>query len=152
MYAISRLKAARRAWYWAVHLRRRGRLHYKRFYDLTHGGSKKAFDAAVAWRDSVSTKLDVLTLREFHQQKRSNNTSGVPGVHFLKTVRQPEGVWQALLKLPDGKRTSKTFSVHKFGGKEAFRRAAAARKRMLDMVEDRPYLSHTTAKRLAPRN
>jgi hypothetical protein len=31
MYAISRLKAARSAWYWVVHLRRRGKLHYKRF-------------------------------------------------------------------------------------------------------------------------
>jgi hypothetical protein len=34
MYAITRLKAARDAWYWAVHLKRRGKLHSKRFYDL----------------------------------------------------------------------------------------------------------------------
>jgi len=80
----------------------------------------------VAWRDSVSAKLDVLTLREFHEQKRSNNSSGVPGVHFLKTSRQPDGVWQALLKLPNGKRASKTFSVRKFGRREAVLRSALA--------------------------
>jgi hypothetical protein len=151
MYAISRLKAARNAWYWAVHLRRRGALYVKRFYDLKHGGSNNALAAAVAWRNEVCGCLQPLTRREFHEQQRSNNRSGVPGVHFLKTVRQPGGVWQAILKLPNGKRTSKTFSVHKFGSNEAFSRAVGARKQMLDMLDDRPYLNHTTAKRLAPR-
>jgi hypothetical protein len=149
MYAISRLKAARNAWYWAVHLRRRGKLHYKRFYDLKHGNGKKALAAAIAWRDGRLARIRVLTVRQFHEQKRSNNRSGVPGVHFLRTIRQPNGIWQAMLKLPNGKRTSKTFSVRKFGHKEAFRRAVAARARMLEMVEDRPYLYSATAKKFA---
>ena len=32
MYAIIRLKAALKAWYWAVHFKRRGKLYYKLFY------------------------------------------------------------------------------------------------------------------------
>jgi hypothetical protein len=40
MYAIVRQKAARNAWYWAVHLKRRGKLHFRRFYDGAHGGSR----------------------------------------------------------------------------------------------------------------
>lgn len=41
VYAITRLKAALSAWYWAVKFKRRGKLYSKRFYDLKHGGSKK---------------------------------------------------------------------------------------------------------------
>jgi hypothetical protein len=55
-----------------------------------------------------------MTFREFHQQKRSNNRSGVPGVHFLKTRRQPQGAWQEKIKLPNGGKITKTFSVRKF--------------------------------------
>lgn len=151
MYAIVRLKAARSAWYWAVHLKRRGVLHYRRFYDRKHGGSQKALAAAVAWRDAISAKVAAMTVREFHEQRRSNNRSGVPGVHFLRTVRQPTGIWQAMLKLPNGRRISKTFSVGKYGRREAFRRAVAARSQMLEKVQHRLYLTHATAKRLAPR-
>jgi hypothetical protein len=95
MYAITRQKAARSAWYWAVHFRRRGKLHYKRFYDLKLGGSDKARAAAIAWRDQKIAATKTLSYREFHQRKRSNNTSGVPGVHFVKSARQPQGSWQA---------------------------------------------------------
>lgn len=50
-------------------------------------------------------------MREFCQQKRSNNTSGVPGVHFLRLKNQPKGIWQARIKLADGRKIHKTFSV-----------------------------------------
>jgi hypothetical protein len=151
MYAITRLKAAINAWYWAVNFRRRGKLYYKRFYDQKHGGSKNALAAAMDWRDRNLAQAEVLTHREFCQQKRSNNTSGVAGVHFLKTIRQPGGIWQARIKLPDGRKIHKTFSVRKFGRREAFKRAVGARADMLLMVEDRPYIKHPTAKRFAPR-
>jgi hypothetical protein len=124
-------------------------LHVRRFYDGKHGGSKKALAAAVAWRDALCHRLDVMTLRQFHEQKRSNNRSGVPGVHFLKTAAQPTGIWQALLKLPNGRRISKTFSIRKFGDDVAFRLAVAARATLLEVVQDRPYLNNRIAKRLA---
>lgn len=149
MYAIIRLKAALNAWYWAVHFRRRGKIHYKRFYDLKHGSSKKALAAAIAWRDWSLARTKILTYREFHQQRRSNNSSGVPGVHFLKTAAQPRGIWQAKIKLLNGRCTTKTFSVRKFGRREAFERAVAARAEMLELVEDRPYLYNATAKQFA---
>jgi hypothetical protein len=149
VYAIIRLRAARNAWYWGVHFSRRGKLHYKRFYDLKHGSSKKALAAAVAWRDRELARAKALTYREFHQRRRSNNKSGIAGVHFLRPARQPRGIWQAKITLPDGTSMTRAFSMRKFGSREAFKRAAAARARMLTLVGERPYLHHPTAKRFA---
>jgi hypothetical protein len=152
MYAIRRHRAAVKAWCWRVHFGRRGKIYSKSFYDLTWGGSKEAKAQAIAWRDAQLAELDVLTVREFHQQKRSNNVSGVPGVHFHKTARQPLGFWQAKVRYHDGKSMAKSFSVLKFGDKEAYRLAVTARYELLAKVENRPYLKHPVAKRLAKQS
>ncbi len=149
MYAINRLKAAKSAWYWAVHIRRRGKVYFRRFYDLKLGGARKALAAAVQWRDGVLANTRVLTFREFHARRRSNNTSGVPGVHFVKGVRQPLGSWQAKIRLAGGRKVHRSFSVRKFGSRQAFRLAVAARERLLELVADRPFLYSRTAKRFA---
>lgn len=146
-YAISRIQGRSGAWYWRVHFRRAGVLHEKTFPDLGHGGKKAAFAAAIAWRDAGLTKIEVFTKRDFHAQKRSNNTSGVPGVHIVKTPAQPLGTWQAKIKLPDGRKITKGFSVLKFGDQAAFRLAVAARKRMLELIDDQPYLTSPVARR-----
>ena len=151
MYAIRRMKRAVNAWCWAVDFTRRGRLYSKQFHDQKHGGSEKALAAAIAWCDRALVRARILTHREFCQQKRSNNTSGVPGVHFLRPARQPQGIWQARIKLPDGRKKHKTFSVRRSGYQKSFERAIDARTEMLLMVEDRPYLSHPTAKRFAAK-
>ena len=127
-------------------------MYAKTFYDLTSGGSKEAKGQAIAWRDAKLAELKALTLVEFHKRKRSNNVSGVPGVHFHKTARQPLGFWQAKIRFHDGKSRAKSFSVLKFGDKEAFDRAVAARSELLAQVESRPYLHHPVAKRLSRVN
>ncbi|MDZ4251363.1 MAG: AP2 domain-containing protein [Sulfuritalea sp.] len=149
MYAIHRRRAAIKAWYWRVNFRRRGKLYAKTFYDLTCGGSQAAKAQAIAWRDEQLAAIKALSLLEFHQQRRSNNLSGVPGVHFHKTPAQPVGFWQANIKCNDGKRVAKSFSVRKYGEREAFRLAVAARSELLTQIEDRPYLYHAMAKRLS---
>ena len=120
-------------------------------YDITSGGSKKAKAEAVAWRDQRLAEFKALTLLEFHQQKRSNNVSGVPGVHFHITPVQPLGYWQASIRFHGGKRMAKSFSVRKFGRREAYRLAVAARAELLAKVENRPYLYDAVAKRLSSR-
>lgn len=89
-----------------------------------------------------------LSMVEFCQHKRSHNTSGVPGVHFLTSPRQPLGFWQAKLKL-EGTGKTKTFSVLKHGYQPAYEMAVAAREQMLAMAQDRPYLYDPLAKRVA---
>ena len=147
VYAIRRYRAAKNAWCWWVNFRRRGLPYDKRFYDLKHGGSRAALEAAVRWRDKQLRRYPPLTMREFHAQTRSNNTSGAPGVHFLTPRRQPEGVWQARIKLRDGRKLHRTFSVRKFGDTEAFARAVAARDDLVALVDERVYLKHRTARR-----
>ena len=136
LYAITRLKAAKNTWYWKVNFKRTGKLVERRFHDLMLGGEKQAFAVAVAWRDAELKRTKALTKREFHAQKRSNNVSGVPGVHFVKAAAQPQGVWQAKITLADGRKVTKSISVRKFGDKEACKRAVAERTRMLELVEE----------------
>jgi hypothetical protein len=47
---------------------------------------------------------------------------------------------------------AKSFSVLKFGDKEAYRLAVTARYELLAKVENRPYLKHPVAKRLAKQS
>lgn len=151
MYAISRIEAKPGIWCWSVNFRRRGKAHYKSFYDLQSGGSRKALAAAIQWRDSQLAKTQALSKREFHQLIRTNNQSGVPGVQFIQPKTQPQGSWQARLKLPDGKEMTRTFAVGRFGFDEAFRMAVEAREELLGQIEDKPYLLHPTAKRYEAR-
>ena len=152
MYAVTRLKVAKNAWCWRINFRRRRKTYSRGFHDLKHGGSKKALAAALAWRDRQLKRAGVLSFREFHAHRRSNNTSGVAGVHFLTSAAQPRGTWQAKIKLPDGRKVTKSFSVRRFGERQAFRFAAAARARMLDLVGERLYLKHATAVKFAARS
>jgi hypothetical protein len=116
---------------------------------LICGGSKEAKALAIAWRDEQLRQLEALTLLDFHKQKRSNNVSGVPGVHFLKSARQPLGFWQAKIKPHNGRSKTKSFSVLLHGEREAFHLAVAARDELLGKVNNKPYLKHPVAKRMA---
>ena len=149
MYAIRRHRAAIKAWCWRVRFSRRGVMYAKTFYDRACGGSKEAKAQAIAWRDAQLAELQALTLVEFHKHQRSNNVSGVPGVHFHKTPRQPLGFWQAKIRFHDGTSVTKSFSVLKFGDKDAYRLAVAARSELLARVKNGPYLHHPVAKQLA---
>jgi hypothetical protein len=126
-------------------------MYSKTFYDLACGGSKEAKVQAVAWRDAQLAQIEALTMVEFHERQRSNNASGVPGVHFHKTTRQPLGFWQAKIRFHDGKSRAKAFSVRLHGFEEAFRLAVAARSELLEKVESRAFLHHPVAKRLSLR-
>lgn len=148
MYAIHRHRAAKNAWCWRVRFSRRGKHYSKSFYDLACGGAKAAKAQAIAWRDEQLAVIKALTMLEFHQQKRSNNISGVAGVHFHKTPAQPLGFWQAKIKPKNGKRVAKSFSVCKYGEREAFNLAVAARTDLLAQIEDQPYLYHSVAKQI----
>ena len=146
MYAITRRRAAVAAWCWRVGFRRKGKLFTKTFYDLACGGSAEAEAMAIAWRDEKLAEAETMSMAEFHAQKRSNNVSGVPGVHFHKTTQQPLGFWQATIQFASKRRIAKSFSVRRHGNDEAFRLAVAARTKMLAIVQDQPYLYHPDAK------
>ena len=91
----------------------------------------------------------MLTNHEFRRSLRASNTSGAPGVLFIRPKNQPSGSWQAKLKLPDGTSIAKTFAVKKHGERSAFGQAVAAREEMLKRIQDGPYVFHPTAKQFA---
>jgi hypothetical protein len=43
----------------------------------------------MAWRDEQLTKTQPMSMVDFFQLKRDNNTSGVQGVNFLTSARHP---------------------------------------------------------------
>lgn len=137
MYAITHSQADKGTWYWAVTISRNGLRYHRRFYEPKYGGSAAALQAAIEWRDARLADTPPMSVLEFCQKKRSNNTSGSPGVHFLTPARQPDGIWQARLKLADGTKMTKSFSVRQHGNRKAFKLAVAARKAMLLTVQDR---------------
>ena len=145
-YAISRLCSPGGFWYWAVAFRRRGKAYFKSFYDVRRGGSELSLAAAIAWRDEQLARLQALGKRDFCQLLRSTNSSGEPGVQFIRQVHQPQGSWQARHKLPDGRQITRTFAVKKHGEREAFRLAVQAPHAMLESVEDTPLVHHPEAK------
>ena len=138
-------------WYWAVDFSRHGEHCYRRFYEPMHGGSEAARAAAVAWRDERLVEVKALGILEFCRKKRTNNRSGEPGVHFLTPPAQPEGIWQAKLKLANGTGATRTFSVRKHGHQAAYEMAVAARHEMLRQARDRPYVHDALARQLAAR-
>jgi hypothetical protein len=151
MYALKRLQHDSGVWYWRVSFSRKSQRHVRRFYDSAHGGNAGARRAAIAWRDHMLAQVQPLSVAEFCAHQRSNNTSGVPGVHFLRTAAQPQGFWQAKLKLGDGTQKTKNFSVAKHGERKAYKLAVEARQQMLQSVADRLYLHDPLALELAPR-
>lgn len=152
MYALKHLQATSGTWYWVVNFSRSGTMYSKRFYEPMYGGSKQARQAAIAWRDEMLAKTKPMTVVEFSQKVRSNNTSGVPGVTFHKTAVQPEGIWQAGLTLASGKRLRKSFSVLMHGERQAYELAVQARQAMLGDAQDSPYLYANVALKAAKAN
>jgi hypothetical protein len=150
-YAIIYQKQPGRSDCFIVSVRRRGRTYTRRFALSKHGGSAAALMAAIAWRNKLVGEEPVFTLREFHDLVRSNNTSGIPGVTFIRPSKQQDGVWQAKLSRADGHRLCRMYSVRKFGFEEAFALAAAARLEFIASLPEQSYLVHPIAKRLSPK-
>ena len=151
MYAIAKRQYPTGTWFFKVHFQRAGKLYQHRFSETTHGSLAKALKAAVTWRDGQLASAQTLSVKAFCAFKRSNNSSGVAGVHFLKSLKQPQGLWQAKLKIGGGKYKSKNFSVLLHGNHAAYEMAVAARLEMLSHAKDAPYVYDEVAKRLAPK-
>jgi hypothetical protein len=88
----------------------------KMFSDAVHGGKAKARRAAIAWRDKTAA-----TISPSRRTQRGRTAYGyVKRVELARRV----GVWPvylAWLRLPDGRAASTTYSIQKWGAREAKR-------------------------------
>ena len=135
MYGITRSKIKSGKFScWQVAVYRRGMSFSKSFSDLTWDGMENALAAAKRYRDAMLQRVSPLTMLEYVQTIKVNNTSGFAGVIC---VRKPSGVtiWRAAIQLPGGKRVSKTFSERVYGS-QARELAIQTRQEMLSLVDE----------------
>lgn len=149
-YAISLGRSSKGHPMWVVSFSRQGVLHTRKFSFGQKRTRQQARAAAEAWRDAQLRRVQPMTIIEFAALDRANNTSGVPGVSFYRPKRQPLGIWQARLILGDGTRMIKSFSVKRLGYEGALAQAVAARRKMEEAANDRPFLHDALALRCAP--
>ena len=143
MYGITRSISKRndKSLCWKVTISRRGIRFCKSFHDQTWEGAENALAAAKRYRDATVQRIPPLTIREFAQKLKANNTSGFVGVYPGQS-RSGVRIWRACIKLPSGKSVSKSFaeSVH---GPRARELAIQARQQLLDLLEETNTLTHS---------
>lgn len=149
-YALTQGLTAKGTPYWSVRFSRAAVPHERRFYGPKYGSMDAARSAATTWRDQMLATVQPLSKLDFCQISRSNSSAEIPGVVRSAPKRQPEGIWQARLKLAGQPAQIASFSVRKFGEAEAYELAIQARKRMLANADDQPFLHADKAKLLAP--
>lgn len=120
---------------WDVAVHRHGKPYRKSFTVHRYGSTEAALTAARAWRDEVVQSVRALTLAEYSNLERSNNTSGYPGVYLMRTTKRGKDgsvrvtlAWEA--RSPTGLKPAqkKSFAILKFGEDKAYELAVEARK------------------------
>jgi hypothetical protein len=99
----------------------------KMFSDAVHGGKRKALRAAVGWRDQT---LAALRPSDSARARRAVERGYVKRAELARRV----GTWPvyiAWIRMPDGRAASTSFSIARWGAREAKRRCELylARKR-----------------------
>jgi hypothetical protein len=124
---ITRFDYGRTHAWWVRFQRSTGgtRVVSKMFSDAVHGGKAKALRAAIAWRDRTAATIQ--------PARRRRTKAGVGYVKRAELARRV-GTWPvyiAWIRMPDGRAASTSFSVARWGEREAKRRCQLylARKR-----------------------
>jgi hypothetical protein len=97
----------------------------KMFSDAVHGGKAKALRAAIAWRDRTSASIRPA------RRRRMPPSYGYVRRTELARRAGTSPVYLAWIRMPNGRAASTSFSIAKWGVREAKRRCALylARKR-----------------------
>ncbi|MDF1754187.1 MAG: AP2 domain-containing protein [Verrucomicrobiales bacterium] len=130
---ISRLEQESSGTYgWQVRIQRNG-VRYGRFFsDYEWGGTQKALNIALQYRDRVIAHQERVsqTSVRAHETVGARNQSGVVGVTRI-SQRSAKGIeyhfWQASWTDQDGNRRTVRYSVLKLGEEKAFELACVAR-------------------------
>ena len=105
-----------------------GKKHSKMFSDLKSGGTTAALLAALAWRDSIKTKIGMpLALK--HIQGKANTNTGLVGIRHVEKDNKYHVTWQC----PCGKHGHTSVSIKKHGKKRALKLAIQIRERKEEM-------------------
>ena len=132
---LSRLEADdRRGGGWQVRMQRQGQRFTRYFADSTFGGKLAALRQAKAFRDQVELDYPSMDVAERARTPPANNRSGIVGVrlHRQKDRRGDYDYyhWCWVAQWTDGhrRRRTRSFSIQKYGDREAYRLACRARR------------------------
>ena len=154
-YAISRIRF-KNCQGWSVSVNRHKVPYRKVFTVYRYGCLDKALMAARAWRDEIVQTVPPMTLMEYSNQERVNNTSGYPGVYLMRLVKKDKAgnerchvSWEA--RTPTGLKPAqkKSFAVIKYGEVRAYELAIEARKAFVAQLDG--YLSNGLPEHLRER-
>ena len=100
----------------------RKKVTYDKFFtDNSFGSHQKALKAAIAYRDKTLATYITYTKKEIATKLIASNTSGISNIalHTNNGYKR----WRVAYKTSEGKLTSKSFSINKYGNNEAKRLA-----------------------------
>jgi hypothetical protein len=141
--SVSRVDHAKKnAYGWLVRVAFRGKLHSKFFSDLAHKGRRKALKAAIAWRNKTEKELGKPRSDRHVPTMTPSRETGVVGIRLTNKSMTRDGrkvgpVYEVSWAPSPGVMRRTSFSITKFGEREAFGRAYAFRKEKERLVYGR---------------
>jgi hypothetical protein len=126
---------------WQVKINRRGERHEPYFSDSVYGGKQQSLAAAMKARDALDQKCPPYSRIERAQRVTRRTKSGVPGVRLLSVHRKlGKRARTYLFAIASwcprpGVIKRRAFSVAKFGKRQAWQLAVAARQQGLKAMK-----------------
>ena len=133
--SISRVDhKAKHAYGWFVRVAFQGEMHQRFFSDVAHKGRRASLKAAIVWRNRTERKLGKPRTERKVAILSPRNRSGVVGVRRTAKAMTRDGskmgpVYEVCWFPKPGVVRRTSFSILKYGEREAFRRACALRKK-----------------------
>ena len=133
--SISRVDhKAKHAYGWFVRVAFQGEMHQRFISDVAHKGKRASLKAAIVWRNRTERKLGKPRTERKVAILSPRNRSGVVGVRRTAKAMTRDGrkmgpVYEVCWFPKPGVVRRTSFSILKYGEREAFRRACALRKK-----------------------
>ncbi len=113
---------------WYARVTYEGKTTSKYFADGSHGGTKKAFELAIGWRDATEKKLGKPRTDRTLTRKSTRNPTGIKGVYRSRTS------YVVAWSPEPGQLVREFVSVSKLGEAEALRQAVELRRKRERLV------------------
>lgn len=136
---------------WRVAVRRRNELIRRDFSDGLHGGREQAFQAALAYRNSIIETHPPFGKPEYCKILKKSNRSGVSGLKRVDRLELSKGrrmrrlYWEVQWPIENGRSRHRKFSILKYGEEGAYQLALAARETALEGLASQTFSPYEAA-------
>ena len=135
---ISRMKYEKTSPGWFARYTREGVTFAKHFADKDFDSADASLQAAKAWHQRARELLPPMSRREYSNQRKSNNKSGIVGVYRTTSVTKGHryAFWVASWSPWKKKKGMQSFAVGRYGEEGAKQMAIAARDEAIKQLQD----------------